>query len=490
MKADKTMPERLNEIFHPRSIAVVGASGTPNTFGYLFMDYLVKAGYRGQLYPVNPKRDRIMGLRAYPSLADIPGEVDYVISCVSAGHILNMLRQCPEKGVKCVHLFTARMSETGDRKGYELEQAIISEAQRLGITIIGPNCMGLYHPGEGISFAYDLPQRPGKVGGIFQSGGISINFVRYAGVRGLGFSKVISFGNASGVNESDLLEYLSGDKETAVIAVYIEGVRDGRRFFKTLREAAAVKPVIVLKGGRTTAGTRSSFSHTASIAGSLNSWEVLFRQCNAVQATDMDEFVDLAVAFNFLPEITGRRVGVIGGSGGKVVLSADDCEQAGLEVVPMPADVQEIITQNSPGLENWLGNPVDFSILGAEQMALAMEIMHKMSESSGFDFLIGNLTEESPFDDAVWAQLLTLETTEYLNVLKKGLKPIMATISNPGLTWSNTTENRWKTLLEKREFLSSNGIATFSSVKSAATALSKLVNYYRNRQRLLQGGMK
>jgi acyl-CoA synthetase (NDP forming) len=452
------------------------------------MDYLVKAGYRGLLYPVNPKKSDIMGFRSYPSLEDIPGDVDYVISCVGAGHVLEMIRQCPKKRVKCVHLFTARMSETGDQKGADLEREIVSLAQRLGITLIGPNCMGLYHPKEGISFAYDLPRKPGKVGGIFQSGGISVNFVRYAGVRGVGFSKVISFGNASGVNESDLLEYLVQDEETAVIAVYIEGVRDGRRFFKTLREACAAKPVIVLKGGRSTAGARSSFSHTASIAGSLNSWEVLFRQCNAVQASDMDQFVDLAVAFNFLPEITGKRVGVIGGSGGKVVLSADDCERSGLEVVPMPEDVQELIINSAPGLENWLGNPVDFSILGGEQMALAMEIMHKMAASHGFDFLIGNLTEENPFDDIVWAQLLSLEANEYLKVLAGGLKPIVATLANPGLVWSNTLESRWKTLLEKRELLSANGIAAFSSVKSAATALSKLVDYYHNRQRLLQGG--
>ncbi|MHB8157413.1 MAG: CoA-binding protein, partial [Desulfocucumaceae bacterium] len=283
MKSAKTKAELLDVIFHPSSIAVVGASNTPNTYGYLYMDYLIKAGYKGTLYPVKPDSDEIMGYKAYPSLKDIPGDVDYVISCVSARHVLEMIRQCPSRNVKGIHLFTARMSETGDKRGHDLEQEIASEVRRLGIPLLGPNCMGLYNPKEGISYAYDLPQKPGKVGGIFQSGGISVNFIRYAGVRGVGFSKVFSYGNAADLNECDLLEYLAADEETSAIAIYIEGVRDGRRFFKALREAAAIKPVIVLKGGRTGAGTRSTFSHTASIAGSFNSWEVMFRQCNAVE---------------------------------------------------------------------------------------------------------------------------------------------------------------------------------------------------------------
>ncbi|MFZ5597540.1 MAG: acetate--CoA ligase family protein [Bacillota bacterium] len=483
MKKEKTVWEKLDDLFHPRSIAVVGASGTPNTFGFLFMDYLVKAGYKGTLYPVNPKGGEIMGFKAYPSLKDIPGDVDYVISCIVAEQVPDMIRQCPERNVKCVHLFTARMSETGDKKGQDLEMEIASEAKRLGIALLGPNCMGLYNPKEGISFAYDLPQKSGKVGGLFQSGGISINFIRYAGARGVAFSKVFSYGNAADINESDLLEYLAADSETEVIVIYIEGVRDGRRFFKTLREAAAVKPVIVLKGGKTGAGTRSTFSHTASIAGSLNAWEVVFRQCNAVQAEDMEQFVDLTVAFNSLKGITGKRVGVIGGSGGKVVLSADECDRSGLDVVPMPEDVLDFIREKTPELVNWIGNPVDFSILGGSQMLMAMELMEKMAESSGFDFLIGNMTEENPFDDFMWSQLITFEASEYRNISSKGAKPIVAVISNPDLGIENTVEWRWKNLFERRGFLTSNGVAVFSSVGRAARSLGKLADYYSNRQK-------
>ena len=349
--------------------------------------------------------------------------------------------------------------------------------------------MGLYHPGEGISFAYDLPKKPGKVGGIFQSGGLAVNFIRYAGVRGVAFSKVISYGNAAGVNECDLLEYLAWDEETSIIVIYIEGVRDGRRFFKTIREVSAIKPVIVLKGGRTGAGTRSSFSHTASIAGSLNAWEVMFRQSNAVPAADVDDLVNLTVAFNFLPAITGKRVGVIGGSGGKVVLSADECEQSGLDVVSMPGDVMDLIRERAPELVNWLGNPVDFSILGGTSLN-PMEFMQIMAGSRGFDFLICNITEENPFDHTVWAELITLEVNEYLRVLSGGGMPLVATIANPGLGMGNTGEWHWKNLLEKREALQLKGVAVFDSVRVAAAALSKLVNYYLNKNSMGHGGSK
>lgn len=472
--------KNLDALFHPSSIAVVGASGTPNTFGYLFMEYLLKAGYPGRLYPVNPRGGTIMGIQAYPRLQEIPDDVDYVISCVGAENVPDLLRQCPEKKVRVVHLFTARLSETGDEKARELEREIAALAERLGIPLIGPNCMGLYYPKERISYAYDLPLTPGPVGGIFQSGGASITYCRLADLRGVSFSKVVSYGNAVDINECDLLEYFVEDEETRIIAIYIEGVRDGRRFFSTLRRAAAVKPVLVLKGGKTGAGNRSTASHTASIAGSLNTWEVLFRQCNAVQAADMEELVDLTAAFCLLPEITGKRVGVAGGSGGKVVLSADECEQSGLEVVAMPDDVMAYIRDRAPQLVGWVSNPVDFSIL-AGTAVIPGELLESMAKSPGFDLLITNVTEENPYEDRTWAGLIEHETGEYITIARKGIKPIVATIINPELGYGQVDKWRWKTLLKQREILVNNGVPVFSSVRRAAAAVGKLVDYYRNK---------
>ncbi|HEX9976456.1 MAG TPA: CoA-binding protein, partial [Dehalococcoidales bacterium] len=239
----------LEELLHPRSVAVVGASDRPGGFGYSFTRHLLDYGFRGQVYPVNPNYPQILGFKAYPNLLTIPGTVDYVISCVPAGEVLNMLAECPAKGVKLVHLYTARFSETGRRQAAELEQEVLRQARKSGIRLIGPNCMGLYYPKEGISFAYDLPREPGFTGMASQTGGGAATFVQLAAMRGIRFSKVISYGNALDFDESDYLNYFTQDSETKIIVMYIEGVKNGPKFYDALHRAAASKPVIVTKGG-------------------------------------------------------------------------------------------------------------------------------------------------------------------------------------------------------------------------------------------------
>ncbi|UCD85254.1 MAG: CoA-binding protein, partial [Deltaproteobacteria bacterium] len=319
--------DELEHAFHPRSVAVVGASDLPFSAGYFYLRHLLDYGYRGQIYPVNPNQRQASGLKTYPRLSDVPGTVDYVICCLPASKVLDLLTQCPQKEVKVVHFFTGRLSETGYEGAAELEEKILREARKLGIRLIGPNCMGIYCPKEGLSFGYDFPAEPGSVGVVFQSGGAATEFVRYASLRGVRFSKVISYGNALDLTETDFLQYLSKDPETEVIVSYIEGVKDGKRFLSALREAASAKPVIVLKAGRGVAGTRAVASHTASLAGSLRIWEGVMNQAGAVQANTLEEGIDLAVSFCFLPPFSGRRVGIVGGGGGKSVLSADEWEK-------------------------------------------------------------------------------------------------------------------------------------------------------------------
>ncbi len=194
----------LEEILHPQSIAVVGAS--PSGRGVGFTSPLLEYGFKGKIYPVNPKYSEILGLKTYPSLREIPGSVDYVISAVPASAILNMLEDCSQKGVKCVHLFTGRLSETGRPEPAKLEQEILKQARRLGIRLIGPNCMGVYYPREGISFVTGLPREPGPVGLASQTGGGSVYLIHIASLRNIRFSKVISYGNALDLNESDYLD--------------------------------------------------------------------------------------------------------------------------------------------------------------------------------------------------------------------------------------------------------------------------------------------
>jgi len=470
--------ENLDEIFHPRSIAIVGASENVVSFGYQCLRYLCKGGYRGKIYPIAPQKKKIMGLRVYKTLGEVPGNIDYVICCINANMVIDLLRECTQKKVKAVHLFTGRLSETGDSNRRGLEKDILSEAQKLGIHLIGPNCMGIYNPRERITFNHDLCMEPGTVGAIVQSGGIAGEFVRYTALRGVRFSKVISYGNASDLNECDFLEYFLCDKETKIILMYIEGVREGKRFVKTLRDATRIKPVIILKGGRTKAGSKSIASHTASIAGSINIWGGALRQARAIQARNLNELIDFAVAFYFLPPITGKRVGIIGGGGGNGVLLADEFEEAGLDVISIPEQLKKLLESRSPILAKWVGNPVDFSILHGFNVDY-VEVVRSVAQSPDVDLLIANITGESPYHKQMLTTFLEKEVNAYLTVAKEELKPIAVVMKNPELVADQARNWRWQILFKQRERFINNHIPVFSSHGGVAGVIRKMVDYYQ-----------
>ena len=242
----------LGSIFDPKSVAVVGVSSNglgDQLGGADFVDALLRCGFKGRIYPINPKRGKVLGLEVYPSLIDVPGPVDYVICCIAGTRVPQLVKDCAVKGVKAIHIYSGGFSESGSDEGNQLEREIASLASKNGIRVIGPNCVGIYCPRAGLAFLSDSPSDTGSLAIISQSGGNSFYVVREAAKRGIRFSKGISYGNACDVNESDLLEFLANDKDTKVIGAYIEGVKDGRRFVRVLEEAAKAKPVIVLKGG-------------------------------------------------------------------------------------------------------------------------------------------------------------------------------------------------------------------------------------------------
>jgi len=225
----------LEEIFNPRSIAVVGASEKRGMSGRQFFEGLIEYGYQGDVYPVNPKHSEILGRKAYADIKDIPGTVDYVISSIPAPYVLDLVESCGQKGVKAIHFFTARFSETGRPEAAQLERKLLEAAQQKGIRIIGPNCMGMYHPGKGISFSDALPKESGSAGLISQSGQIAEELSRYAALRGIYFNKGISYGNALDFNECDFLDYFAQDPDISIILMYLEGIKGGDKFFEKLQ---------------------------------------------------------------------------------------------------------------------------------------------------------------------------------------------------------------------------------------------------------------
>src|SRR5215217_7892466 len=343
---------QLEAIFHPRNVAIVGlSSGSTARTGFGgngFLTSIRDMGFAGPLYPVNPKATEIEGLPCYPSLRAIPEPVDYVISSVPAPAVPQLVDDAIATGVRAIHFFTAGFRETGEADRAELEQRAMARLRAAGIRVIGPNCMGLYVPSAGLSFMPGFPTEAGDVCLISQSGANAGEFVRQAAARGVRFSKVVSYGNAADLNESDFLEYAAEDPETRAICAYIEGVADGRRFVTTLRRAARRKPVVILKGGRTGAGARAAASHTGSLAGSLEVFDALCRQMGALRVESLDALVDFAVAFRFVDPPAGPGVAIVGMGGGTSVLAADAVAAAGLTVPPLPEEGQAELRRFTP----------------------------------------------------------------------------------------------------------------------------------------------
>jgi len=466
----------IEAIFHPRAIAVVGASANPDTPGYDYVHALQTFGYPGAIYPVNPRAEEILGLTSYPSLRDVPGDVDYVISCIPASAVLDLVEDCAAKGARALQLFTARFSETGRAEGAELERRLAERARAAGVRIIGPNCMGLLYPAQGISFRADMPRRPGKIGLLSQSGNLLFELTYFGEPRGLRFSKAISYGNGIDLNESDFLEYFAADGETAVVGAYVEGVRDGRRFLAALKRAAAAKPVVVLKGGRTAAGGRAAVSHTAALAGQRDVWDAAVAQAGALPVDTVEELIDMLLAFAYMRPGTGRRLAMVGGGGGRSVLTADLCEELGLSVPPLPADVEERIADKAPDLAGWLTNPVDQSILAGSGVG-GTSVLEWMDASPGIDLLLANVGEAWALGRPNAEALLGRIPERFVEIGARTGKPLAAVIGPADYS----DERTWQLVSEAREKLVAADLAVFPSVERAVRALARFAGYWERR---------
>ena len=357
-----TQQHNLDFLFHPDSIALVGITTTePQHWTRTFLEGLIEMEFDRPLYLVNPKGGEIKGRKVYTSLKDVPGNIDYVIGLVNAQITPKLVQECAEKKVRAIHFCTAGFSETGEESRIKLESELTEVARRNGIRVIGPNCMGIYCPKSRLSFSPAFPKESGPVGVISQSGGNSIYLVRQAALRGVRFSKVVSYGNACDIDESDLLEYLAHDVDTKIIALYIEGIKDGRRFRKALEEATNEKTVILLKGGTTEGGARAVAGHTASLAGSRATWDALCKQLGIISVSSLEEMIDVLVTLLFLPLPGGRNALLFGAGGGASVLIADQFESRGFKVPPIPPEMVAQISEFTPIAGNILRNPIDYS---------------------------------------------------------------------------------------------------------------------------------
>jgi acyl-CoA synthetase (NDP forming) len=380
----------IDRIFHPESVAFVGVTTSdPFHWTRTFWDSARAFQFKGPMYPVNPHGGELDGYKVYRSMADIPGNVDFAISTVSAKIAPKIVRECAAKGVKAIHFCTAGFAETGEADVTELQQELVAAGRDTGVRIIGPNCMGIYCPESRLSYDTGFNKESGDVGFISQSGGNSIYMIREANWRGLNFSKVVSFGNACDLNESDFLEYMIEDPKTKIIAMYLEGVRDGKRLRQLLEKASRKKPVVLVKGGCCgEAGARATSTHTGSLAGNDAVWDTLCRQLNIIKPNNMEEMVDVLATLKFMPGFKGRNVLLVGPGGGASVMLTDEFERRGFRLPAVTSEIKKELLGFSQAAGNMLSNPIDYSqsMQNPGSMQKAIQLLTQWAE---VDFCVG-----------------------------------------------------------------------------------------------------
>ncbi len=366
-------------LYEPRNIAIIGAKKRAFSFGAGLPRFLLDIGVASErLYLVNPREKEIEGLRVYPTVRDVPVEVDLAIVIVPAPAVLGVLESCVEKGVKVVNLQSAGFAEVG-AEGAKAQEEMGRLARESGIRIIGPNCVGVVNvPGRFATCEVDLDAiRPGGISVVAQSGVFGNVLMDWAPSQDIALGKLATIGNRADVDETDMLEYLSQDPATRVIVMYLESVKNGRRFVEAARRASLQKPVLVYKSGETEAGKKATMSHTGSLSGADAIFDGACRQAGVIRARDLLELFDMARAFEACPLPRGRRVLVVTGSGSQGAMAADRLVQCGMELPEMTAKSVAEIREHAPDWMN-VGNPLDIGPSGL--FALGMKLA--MTDSS------------------------------------------------------------------------------------------------------------
>ena len=356
---DMKLVQHLDYLFNPQSVAVIGASSIPGKWGCDILNLLLTRGER-KVYPINKNRAEVLGVKAYSSIREAPGPVDFAIITVSAETLPAAMEDCVQKGVKTALVISGGFAEIGV-DGAKLEQEVVEIARRGGIRFIGPNCAGhLDTSSELFTAPYLPPMRKGPVAFVSQSGNLGLPVLAMGYEAGLGFSKYVSSGNEADLHFEDYLEYLGQDEETRLIMGYVEGLREGRRFLELSREITKKKPVVIMKVGRTDSGARAACSHTAALSGSDEICDVAFKQSGVIRVEEVRDLVEAALVLLSQPLPRGKRVAVLTVGGGLGVVAADALRRYGLEVPPLSPATMERLDSVLSG--RWSrGNPVDGS---------------------------------------------------------------------------------------------------------------------------------
>lgn len=466
---------RFGEGFPPRSIAFVGVSRTnhfqhPGYTGAKLIRILQEGGFEGRLYPVNPKATEINGLKAYPTVSAIPERVDLVTITVPAPAVPAVLEDCARTRPRNVQICTSGFGETGTEEGKALDRQIVEIASRAGLRVIGPNCMGFHVPSARIQMFENMPLEPGPVAFLSQSGGHARVFILHSSSKGIGLSKVISYGNALMTGECDLVEYLATDPETRVICMYLEGVRDGRRLMELVRTITPSKPVMIWKGGLSAPGARAAASHTASLAGQREVWNAFFKQTGAIPVGSIEEMVDVAILLLQLRPPRGNRVTVLGGGGGDTVAAGDACAEEGLEVPPLSPQTRRGLLDFVYLINQGIGNPLDLPIVFYD-LKIMRRVLRLLIDDPALDaIMIRNGSEVFTMTDEFPSVAQYAECIHEVTASDATGKSILFVVTDE--TSVEPAEKHARALREA-------GVPAIGSLRRACRALSRVTAYYR-----------
>jgi acyl-CoA synthetase (NDP forming) len=473
-KRAQEIRQALDVAVNAKSVAVVGAarpraSGFPGMFGCM-RNY----GYAGRLYPVNPKLSDIDGIKAYPNLTALPEPVDLVIVTVPAPFVPDVLRECVATGNKTVHIFTSGFKESGEVEGIRLQEEIEKIALEGDLRVVGPNCMGFYVPKTRLLTWRTAAKESGPVALISQSGGNAQDFTNHTTSHyGIQFSKAFSYGNALTLDSTDFLDYLSHDDETKIITMYLEGVKDGRRFLKLVTEINRQKPIIIYKGGLSESGALAVSSHTGALAGGEKIWQAFFRQSGAVSVESLEEMADVTLAFHHLGKTRGRKTTVLGFGGGAGVSVADNCAKTGLALPTFsPALINEL-RKLIPPAGAMIRNPIDAAV-AFFNFNLMGEVLQLLAKTNEIDNIIVSVPLDWLFDKEEGGGYIEKVALYLAGEGRKraGGKPMV-------VVWRQYEPRqeirRGVSVLEN--ILLSAGIPVYEGVTRAVNALAKLTAY-------------
>jgi len=373
----------LEMLSDPQSVAVIGASRDERKLGYGVLSNIIRYGYQGRVYPINPKADEILGLRCYPSILDVSDPVDLAVIVIPRKYVIASLEECGQKGVKGVIIITAGFREVGS-EGMKMERELIAIAQRYGMRLVGPNCLGIIDTVAKLnaSFAAGMPH-PGSIAFMSQSGALCTAVLDMSIGEGVGFSRFVSLGNKADLNEIDFIETWRDDPHSRVIMAYLEGIADGTRFMRVAREVTKHKPIIAIKSGTTSAGSRAVSSHTGTLAGSERAYEAAFNQTGIIRANSIQDLFDYSIAFARQPPLSSNRIAIVTNAGGPGIMATDACERAGLQLASLERETLDALREALPPEASIL-NPVD--VLGdalPDRYGLALETVLKDANVGG-----------------------------------------------------------------------------------------------------------